>query len=79
MLIKVVCSILVFTTEEIYSLVNKNDNESIHENQFVTIPASWENNKLYEKWSDLFKIKQEANIAIEEKELTKKLDRLKQN
>ena len=50
MLIKVVCSILVFTTEEIYSLVNKNDNESIHENQFVTIPTSWENNKLYEKF-----------------------------
>ena len=33
-------SILVFTTEEIYSLVNKDSSESIHENSFVKIPAS---------------------------------------
>ena len=64
--IKVVCSILVFTTEEIYSLVNKNNDESIHENHFVKIPGSWKNDKLNEKWLKLFKIKQDANIAIEE-------------
>ncbi len=64
--------ILVFTTEEIYSLVNKN-NESIHENTFVLIPKNWKNDNLDEKWSKLFKIKQVANIAIEEKRSNKEI------
>ena len=51
--------------------MNKNNDESIHENHFVKIPTSWENNKLNKKWSNLFKIKQEANIAIEEKRANK--------
>ena len=37
-LLKWFAPILVFTTEEIYSLVNKDNNESIHENNFVKIP-----------------------------------------
>ena len=65
-LLKWFAPILVFTTEEIYSLVNKK-NESIHENSFVKIPKNWKNDKLYEKWSNLFEIKQETNVAIEEK------------
>ena len=72
-LLKWFAPILVFTTEEIYSLVNKDKNESIHENNFVKIPASWENTKLNEKWTNLFKIKQEANIAIEEKRASKEI------
>ena len=68
-----VAPILVFTTEEIYGLVNKSNDESIHENQFVKIPASWENNKLNEKWLKLFEIKQDANIAIEEKRANKEI------
>jgi len=72
-LLKWFAPILVFTTEEIYSLVNKNNSESIHENNFVKIPAQWKNEKLNEKWSNLFKIKQEANIAIEEKRANKEI------
>ncbi len=72
-LLKWFAPILVFTTEEIYSLLNKNNGESIHENQFVKIPSHWENDKLNEKWTDLFKIKQEANIAIEEKRANKEI------
>jgi len=72
-LLKWFAPILVFTTEEIYSLVNKNNDESIHENHFVKIPDSWENNKLNEKWLKLFKIKQDANIAIEEKRANKEI------
>ena len=45
-------------TEEIYSLVDKDNSESIHENNFVKIPSSWKNEKLNEKWENLFKIKQ---------------------
>ena len=72
-LLKWFAPILVFTTEEIYSLLNKSNDESIHENQFVKIPSQWENDKLNEKWTDLFKIKQEANIAIEEKRANKEI------
>ncbi len=54
-------------------LVNKDDSESIHENNFVKIPSNWENKKLNEKWSNLFKIKQDANIAIEEKRASKEI------
>ena len=64
--------ILVFTTDEIYSLVG-NKKDSIHENYFVEVPKNWENNNLNEKWSKLFKIKQEANIAIEEKRSKKEI------
>ena len=71
-LLKWFAPILVFTTDEIYSLVNTKD-ESIHEQLFVEIPKNWENNQLNEKWGKLFKIKQEANIAIEEKRSTKEI------
>ena len=62
----------IFTTEEIYSLV-KGTSESIHENEFVKIPSYWKNEKLNEKWLNLYKIKQEANIAIEEKRSNKEI------
>ena len=64
--------ILVFTTEEIYNLLGKND-LSIHEQTFPKIPKNWENKNLDEKWKSLFKIKQEANIAIEEKRASKEI------
>ena len=69
-LLKWFAPILVFTTEEIYSLVNKN-NESIHEKAMVKIPKNWKNDSLEKKWSELFKVKQFANIAIEEKRSNK--------
>ena len=47
--------------------------ESIHEELFVEIPKKWENNLLNKKWEKLFKIKQEANIAIEEKRSNKEI------
>ena len=71
-LLKWFAPILVFTSEEIFSLIN-NKNESIHENNFVKIPTNWKNDRLNEKWSNLFKIKQEANIAIEEKRASKEI------
>jgi len=71
-LLKWFAPILVFTTEEIYNLINDKE-ESIHENSFVQIPASWKNDDLNDKWAKLFKIKQEANIAIEEKRTNKEI------
>ena len=37
------------------------------------MPENWRNKKLNDKWDQLFKIKQEANIAIEEKRATKEI------
>ena len=71
-LLKWFAPILAFTSEEIYSLDSKKD-ESIHEQNFVNIPKNWGNTELDNKWDQLFKIKQEANIAIEEKRTNKEI------
>ena len=69
-LLKWFAPIFVFTTDEIYSLASK-DSKNIHEYAFPEIPKKWENISLNEKWKQLFKIKQDANIAIEEKRTNK--------
>ena len=71
-LLKWFAPILVFTTDEIYSLVSK-DKKNIHEYTFPQIPKKWENKTLDDKWKQLFKIKQEANVAIEEKRASKEI------
>ena len=71
-LIKWFAPIFVFTTEEIFNLINKNE-KSIHETIFPEIPESWKNETLSQKWSDLYRIKQEVNIAIEEKRSSKEI------
>jgi len=71
-LLKWFAPILVFTTDEIYSLVSK-DSKSIHEYTFPEISKKFDNPVLNEKWKQLFKIKQEANIAIEEKRASKEI------
>ena len=71
-LLKWFAPILVFTTDEIYSLIS-NDEKSIHEHPFVEVPKNWENKLLNKKWDQLFKIKQEANIAIEAKRSSKEI------
>ena len=71
-LLKWFAPILVFTTDEIFSLINKED-KNIHEYSFVEIPKNWENKELNEKWNKLFEIKQDANVAIEEKRSSKEI------
>jgi len=71
-LLKWFAPILVFTTDEVYSLVNKEE-KNIHEHSFVKVPKNWKNEELNNKWEKLFKIKQEANIAIEAKRSSKEI------
>ncbi len=71
-LIKWFAPILVFTTDEIYSLVCK-DTNNIHEYQFTDIPKNFDNPTLEKKWKELFKIKEKANLAIEEKRSSKEI------
>jgi len=72
-LLKWFAPILVFTTDEIQSLINKSEEDSIHEHAFVEIPNKWKNSNLSDRWEKLFKIKQEANVAIEEKRSNKEI------
>jgi len=71
-LLKWMAPIFVFTTEEIFNLLNKSEN-SIHETMFPEIPSKWENSDLTKKWKNLYQIKQEVNIAIEEKRTNKEI------
>ena len=71
-LLKWYAPILAFTTEEISNLVNPTS-ESIHLSNFDTLPETWNNPKLKEKWESLFKIKEKVNIAIEEKRTAKEI------
>ena len=71
-LLKWFAPILVFTTEEIFSLIGKSSS-SIHETLFPELPSEFKNDKLAEKWKNLYKIKQEANLAIEEKRASKEI------
>ena len=63
--------ILSFTTEEIFKLVNKEDNKSIHLGKFVKIPENWKNETLNKKWINIKKIRDASNISIEEKRTEK--------
>ena len=65
-----VCSILSFTTEEIYQLVERK-NKSIHLEKFLDLPKSFKNDVIYKKWLELIKIRDICNISIEEKKPTK--------
>jgi isoleucyl-tRNA synthetase len=71
-LLKWLAPIFVFTTEEIFNLLNKNE-KSIHETEFPKIPNSWTNKELEKKWEELYQIKQEVNIAIEAKRTNKEI------
>jgi len=71
-LLKWLAPIFVFTTEEIFNLINKNE-KSIHETIFPKIPSEWEDSALTKKWKELFQIKQEVNISIEEKRANKEI------
>jgi len=70
-LIKWYAPVLSFTTEEISELAQKNKKTSIHEENFPEIPDSWKNNNLSKKWEKLLKVRQQVNIAIEEKRSSK--------
>jgi len=71
-LLKWFAPILVFTTEEIFNLINKNEN-SIHETTHPLIHNIWKDDALDKKWKELYQVRQEVNIAIEEKRKNKEI------
>jgi len=70
-LLKWFAPILSFTTEEIYQIINQNQNSSIHLQVFPKIPVRWKNEKLFEKWEKFKTIKKVVNAAIEVKRANK--------
>ena len=71
MLLKWFAPILSFTTEEIYQIINKGKNSSIHLQSFPKIPIKWKNEKLYEKWEKFKIIRKVVNAAMEIKRANK--------
>ena len=71
-LVKWFAPILSFTTEEIFSLIDK-DKKSIHLEKFIQYPKSFEDEELNKKWIGLKKIKDICNISIESKRANKEI------
>jgi isoleucyl-tRNA synthetase len=71
MLLKWFAPVLSFTTEEIFQIINKEKNSSIHLQTFPKIPKEWKNEKLYKKWEKFKLIKKVVNAAIEAKRANK--------
>ena len=65
-LLKWFAPILTFTTEEVFKIIKK-DSKSIHLENFPIIPQNWYNEKLANKWKQLFRIRDLCNISIETK------------
>ncbi len=63
---------IVFTTEEIFKLLYK-DQKSIHLEKFLVFPDKFKNEKLNDKWLNLIKIRNICNISIEEKRAGKEI------
>ena len=70
-LLKWFAPILSFTTEEIFSLLNQDEKNSIHLKKFPEFPKSWKNEELYKNWEKINKIRDITNISIEEKRAAK--------
>jgi isoleucyl-tRNA synthetase len=71
MLLKWFAPILSFTTEEIYQIINRDKNSSIHLQSFPQIPKKWKNEKLFEKWEKFKIIRKVVNAAMEVKRANK--------
>ena len=71
-LLKWFAPILSFTSEEIFTLINK-EKKSVHLENFNEIPKKFFNKKLEDKWLELKKIRDICNISIEAKRASKEI------
>ena len=72
-LLKLFAPILSFTAEEIFQILNKDKNLSIHLETFPNIPSKWENKILFQKWNKLKTVRNVVNAAIEVKRSSKEI------
>jgi len=71
MLMKWFAPILSFTTEEIFQIINQDQNSSVHLQSFPKIPKKWKNDELAEKWKKFKIIRRVVNAAMEVKRANK--------
>jgi isoleucyl-tRNA synthetase len=71
-IIKWIATIVSCTSEEIFMLISK-DKKSIHLEEFMKFPKSFENEQLNKKWIELKKIRDICNISIEAKRASKEI------
>jgi isoleucyl-tRNA synthetase len=72
-LLKWFAPILSFTTEEIFQIINKDKNSSIHLQEFPKIPKDWKNEELFKKWEKFKTIRKVVNAAMEIKRANKEI------
>ena len=72
-MVKWFAPILSFTAEEIFQILNKDNNLSIHLETFPNIPSKWRDEKLFQKWNKLKIVRNVANAAIEVKRSSKEI------
>ena len=65
--------ILSFTTEEIFKIIKKEENDTIHLKYFPKLPKTWQNDKIFEKYSKLKSIRNVCNAGIEVKRTNKEV------
>ena len=70
-LLKWFTPILSFTTEEIFKLLNKDSEDSVHLKVFPKIPNKWKNESIEKNWAKLIKIRNAVNASIETKRAEK--------
>ena len=71
MLLKWFAPILSFTTEEIFQIINRDQNSSIHLQEFPKIPEKWKNEIIFKKWEKFKIIRKVVNAAMEVKRSNK--------
>jgi len=72
-LLKWFAPIISFTTEEIFQIVKKDKNDSIHLKSFPSLPKTWHNDKLFNRYNQLKSIRNVCNAAIEVKRTNKEI------
>ena len=72
-LLKWFAPIISFTTEEIFQILKKDKNDSIHLKGFPVLPETWHNDKLFSRYSQLKSIRNVCNAAIEVKRTDKEI------
>jgi len=72
-LVKWLAPFVCFTAEEVWLARNPSDDGSIHLQQFPTIPDTWRDDALAEKWTKVRRLRRAVTAAIEQERAAKRI------
>ena len=72
-LVKWLAPFVCFTAEEVWLVRNPSDDGSIHLQQFPTIPDSWHDDALAEKWAHVRRLRRTVTGALEKERAAKNI------